>query len=118
MKTFKSVSILFLLFTLPTFVMAKGDKKKSETVVIQTSAQCGSCKARIESALRELSGVKSAELNLEDKKVTVTYLPKKVTSDEIRSAISKTGYDADALAADPSAYEALPACCKKGGGHH
>jgi copper chaperone CopZ len=118
MKTFKSISILFLVFALPSFVIAGGDKKKTETVVIQTSAQCGSCKARIESALREVSGVKSAELNLEDKKVTVTYLPKKVTPEQIRSAISRSGYDADSVAADAAAYEALPACCKKDGGHH
>jgi hypothetical protein len=32
---------------------------------------------------------------------------------DIQIAISKLGYDADSIPADPKAYEKLNACCKK-----
>ncbi len=115
MKSIKSISFILLLTVLPAILFAKGDKNKTETASIQTSAQCESCKSRIESAVKELKGVKSADLNLDDKKVTVIYSPKKVSTDEIKKAISKAGYDADEVTADSDAYSKLPACCKKGG---
>jgi periplasmic mercuric ion binding protein len=54
-------------------------------------------------------------VELDDKAMTikVTYNPKKITPEKIRVAISKLGYDADDVKADPKAYEALDGCCKK-----
>jgi len=88
---------------------------KSGTVKIQTSAECGSCKTRIEEKLNYTKGVKFAELNLENKVLEVKFNPKKITADEIRKVISKTGYDADDVKAIASSVEKLPACCKPGG---
>lgn len=89
--------------------------QKAETAVIQTSAECGSCKDRIEEKLNYTGGIKFAELNLEDKKVTIKYNPKKITLEEIKKTISEIGYDADEVKAVPSAVQALPACCQPGG---
>jgi len=58
-------------------------------------------------------GIKYVELDDETKIVTVEYRTAKTNPDEIRKAISKIGYDADDVEADPIAYEKLPACCKK-----
>ncbi|MBL4654727.1 MAG: hypothetical protein JKY33_02775 [Bacteroidia bacterium] len=44
--------------------------------------------------------------------------PNKITIDNIRNAISKVGYDADEVEADPVAYEKLHGCCKKDSGVH
>ena len=82
---------------------------------IQTSAECGSCKTRLEETLNYTKGVKFAELNLADKKLTVGYNPKKISLDDIRKIISETGYDADKVKANPKSVEKLPACCKPGG---
>jgi len=87
--------------------------KKVETVVIQTSAQCSMCKERIEKELVYTKGVKKAELNLEDKKVTVTFQGKKITADGIRTVLSDLGYDADEVVSNKDAYASLPNCCKK-----
>lgn len=95
--------------------LQKSTNKKSETVVIQTSAQCGTCKTTIEKALKKTKGVKKATLDLDTQKVMVKYNPKKITPNQIRKAINNAGYDADQLPANPAAYNALPACCKKGG---
>ena len=90
-------------------------QQKVATVVIQTSAQCGMCKKTIESGLASLQGFESAVLNLSSKKVRVRYYRNQTNADAIRRKIAAVGYDADAVAADPKAYEALPACCQKGG---
>lgn len=104
--------ILALLFT--SQINAQ-ESKTTETVVIQTSAQCGDCKERIEAKLNYTKGVKFAELNLDDKKVTVKYSTKKITLAEIKQVIAETGYDADDVKAIPEAIEELPTCCKPGG---
>lgn len=118
MKTMKAFITFLMILSAPVFLFADGEKNKTETVTIQTSAMCESCKTRIESALSSLKGVKNANVNLDDKKVTVTFVPSKVSAQQIKDAISKTGYDADELRCDREAYSKLPGCCKKDGGHH
>jgi copper chaperone CopZ len=76
------------------------------------------CKETIEKALAFEPGVKASLLNVESKIVTVKYNPAKTTPDKIRIAISKVGYDADDLKADPTAYDKLSPCCKKDGPKH
>ncbi|MBK7038868.1 MAG: heavy-metal-associated domain-containing protein [Bacteroidetes bacterium] len=80
---------------------------------IKTSAQCGSCKSAIEKAVNNVDGVKSAELDLETKIVTVKYDVEKTNVDALKSAIVNIGYDANEVAADAKAYENLHSCCKK-----
>lgn len=87
--------------------------KKTETVNIQTSAVCGMCKETITKALATLKGVKKVALNTDTKVVSVTFNPSLVKADAIRATISKAGYDADNIPADPKAYENLHSCCKK-----
>ncbi len=107
-------NLLFIL-TLTFAGIISAQETTTGEVKIQTSAECGSCKTRLEDVLNYTKGVKFAELNLEDKKVTVGYNPKKISLDEIRKIISETGYDADDLKANPKSVEKLPACCKPGG---
>ena len=95
-----------------SFASNKGGKEKA---VIQTSAQCESCQKRIETALKKIDGIKSADLNLDNKKVNVVYDPSLITLDKIKEAITNAGYDADDLKANTTAYDNLPGCCKKGG---
>jgi hypothetical protein len=51
---------------------------------------------------------------LDDKAMTFTiyYNSKKTTLQTIKEGISKLGYDADEVKADPKAYESLDGCCK------
>lgn len=88
---------------------------QTEVVKIKTSAQCETCKATIEKHLNFERGVKSAELDNDTKILTVSYDSKKTNPEKLRIAVTKSGYDADSLMADPKAYEKLRKCCKKGG---
>lgn len=83
------------------------------TSVILTSAQCGSCKAKIESALHSVNGIAACSVNPDDHKLTVTYNPNLITLLEIKQKVAASGYDADEIKADAKAYKHLDACCKK-----
>lgn len=89
--------------------------KKVEEVVIQTSAECGDCKKRIETKLNYMKGVRFAELDVPSMKLTVSYSTKKISLDEIKTAISDLGYDADDKKANEAAQNALPLCCQPNG---
>lgn len=106
---------LLLIFMLVAVQVSMAQKKAE--VVIQTSAECQMCKDRLEKALAYEKGVYSSNLDLVSKKITIQYNPKKTNPDVLRMVISKQGYQADDLKADPFAYEQLPECCKVGGGH-
>lgn len=94
-------------------VAATTAKKGTEMVQFKTSAVCDMCKARLEKSLAYEKGVQAASLDVPSKVLTVTYRPDKTTPAALRTAVLKTGYDADDLTADAKAYDRLPDCCKK-----
>jgi len=93
-------------------------KKGTEMVQFKTSAVCGMCKSRLEKSLAYEKGVQAANLDVPSKVLTVTYNPAKTSAEALRTAVQKTGYDADQLTADARAYDRLPECCKKTAGAH
>ena len=109
-----SVAVLFSVVVLN----AQDPEPKVKEIKIQTSAICGMCEERIESNMAYEKGVKSVELDDKTKIVTITYKVGKTDPKKLREAISKLGYDADDVEADPKAYAKLPACCKKGVAPH
>jgi periplasmic mercuric ion binding protein len=107
---------IILIASLFISCVTLGQKKQTvDTVYIKTSALCGDCKDRIETALNFEKGVKFAELNLETKVATCVYKPTKVTLAQLRLALVRAGYDADEMKADPEAVKLLPKCCQPGG---
>jgi len=101
--------------TVPTAVSAK---KGTGMVQFKTSAVCDMCKSRLEKSLAYEKGVQAANLDVPSKVLTVTYNPAKTTPEVLRTAVQKTGYDADAVTADARAYDRLPDCCKKTAAAH
>jgi len=125
MKTKRIVIAFFVMMVLLTqWSFAQNNSPKTQkdkgiaTVEIKTSSECEMCKERIEGALAYEKGVKSSDLNLETKVVTVKYRTDKTTVDKLRAVIASVGYDADNVPANAVAYEKLPPCCKKGGHDH
>jgi copper chaperone CopZ len=109
-----TLTLLLILLTV-NLSFSQEKKSKFQTVIIQTSAECGDCKERIENGLNYTKGVSFAELDLETKKVTVKFKVSKVTLEQVRSKINSIGYDADSSKADPEAVKRLPLCCQPGG---
>jgi len=99
-----------------TTLLVADDKDKE--VKIKTSAVCEMCKARIERNLAFEKGVKEANLDVDTKVVTIKYNAAKTDVNRLKANITKTGYDADEVTADPKGYAKLPSCCKKGVATH
>ncbi len=114
----KSIHYFILLtsFTLSSLSLAAQDLKQ-EKIDIKTSAVCNMCVNHIKKALKKTEGVTKASINLETGFTTVTYNPEKTNPEKIRTAISMSGYDADDVKADPTAYNKLDECCKKDAKH-
>ncbi len=98
--------------TAPT-APAKSASTSAATAQFKTSAVCEMCKTRIEKSLAYEKGVQSAVLDVPTQMLTVTYRPDKTSPAALRTAVQKTGYDADDQTADARAYNRLPDCCKK-----
>ena len=107
---------LFALLSFATTTQAQTAPGKTSGAAIaqfKTSAVCDMCKARIEKSLAYEKGVQSAVLDVPSQVLTVTYRADKTSPDALRTAVQKTGYDADNVTADARAYNRLPDCCKK-----
>lgn len=115
MKIRISITFLFSLFLLLTTSLTA--QTYTSEMAIKSSVICDMCKKNVQKALA-LKGVEKSSVNLDTKVITVTYDPQKISPDKIRSAISKAGYDADDVKADPKAYKKLAKCCKKESGMH
>ena len=109
----KSFLCSFILIAVLSIGVTAAEKQKSQTVTIKTSAICGSCKARIEKAVKGTEGVEEALLNLNNKKIKINYDPSKTNPDILREVIAATGYDADGVKKNETAFAKLPMCCQK-----
>ena len=88
--------------------------KASQTAKIKTpTIGCDDCKNRIETYLKRYDGVTSVQVNWHQKITTVKYLTDRTNIEEIKTAISNCGYDADDVPAFEDAYKRLPKTCKK-----
>lgn len=111
--------ILNLLIILCFTFSAQAQSKKNDKAQIKLSIECDHCKVcetcglNFRDNMLKVKGVTMYELNEETKTMTVYYNTKKTDLLKIKTAISKLGFDADEIKADPEAYEKLDGCCKK-----
>lgn len=100
------------------FIACSAQKNTTSNITsatIKTSAECGMCKTTIEGAFTDVEGVVLARLDVPTKKLKVKFDASKITLNEIRQVVASVGYDADDVVANTESYDALPACCQKGG---
>ena len=97
-----------------TALVSSAQVKASQTAKIKTpTIGCEDCKTRIETYLKRYDGVTYVLVNWRQKNVTVKYLTDRVNIEEIKTAISNCGYDADDIPANEDSYKRLPKTCKK-----
>lgn len=112
-------AILFMLSLSLTIPAVAGKNGKTEKAVIQTTIYCDHCKQcetcgqKFEKELYNIKGLRRYDLDEKAMTITVYYYSHKTSLQEIKTAISRMGYDADELKADPEAYQKLDGCCKK-----
>ena len=116
MKNFIQKLVLVFLLILVTQTISA--QKSNEKAVVKTVLNCDHCKEcetcglKFRAEMLKIKGVKMYELDDQAMTFTVYYNAKKTDLQTIKIAISKLGYDADEVKADPEAYENLDGCCK------
>lgn len=98
--------------TISGSVLVKPEKGGIKSAEIRVYGNCGMCEQRIEGALKQLSGVRSADWSTETKLLSVAYDSKKVTLMEIKEKVASVGHDTDEVRAPDAVYNALHGCCK------
>jgi copper chaperone CopZ len=110
MKQLQLSIIALLGFAITSFAQ----QKVTDKAVIKTpTVQCDQCKERIEKFLAHQYGITSVKVDVKKKTTTVTWITDRTNIEIIKTAIANTGYDADDVTADETAYKRLPKCCKK-----
>ena len=107
--------IKYILTSLFLMMGISSQAQSTDTLLIATSGQCNTCKKTLENDMKFEKGVESVNYDIETQILTVVYKPEKTTPEKVKTAVTKIGYDADEMPADPKAYSKLPDCCKKGG---
>ncbi|PWH81337.1 heavy-metal-associated domain-containing protein [Brumimicrobium oceani] len=107
--------IVAAISLLTSCATSKSSETTKPTAYIQTNAQCGDCKERIEGVLNFEKGIIYSNMDLDTKIVEVKYNANKTSLEKIRNTIAAIGYNADDVKAVKSAQSALPGCCQPGG---
>ena len=106
-----------LLTVLVSTVLATAGFTQTKPVLtakIKTpNALCEECKIKIEAYLKRYDGITFVNVNYRKGETTVKFITDRVNIEEIKTAISNAGFDADEIAANPDFYKLLPKCCKK-----
>lgn len=91
MKIIKAL-VMSILLIFGASGAAKSQEKetktdKSQTVVFDVNMNCHNCQAKLEKNIPWEKGVKDMKIDLENKKVTITYDPKKTSEEKLKKAI-------------------------------
>lgn len=105
------IALMLIGFQQMTFAQ----KNNIQKVTIQTSAECNECKMKLEEVMNYTKGVQFAELNLDNKVLTVKFNSSKISLADVKKKIVNAGYDADELKANKEQQMKLPKCCQPGG---
>lgn len=110
---------IVILLVFPLLLIAAGfTKPKSAEITIKTTFYCDhydKCESKpaLEKEIMLTTGVKAVTIDGAAMTIKVKYNPKQITPEKIRTVISKAGYDADDVKADPKGSDKLDGCCKK-----
>jgi mercuric ion binding protein len=113
------LSIFFFLMIIFSISGSAQKSSSTKTVVIKTMIYCDHCKQcetcgdKFQKELYNETGIKRVDVDSKAMTITVVYDSRKIETEKIRLLISKLGYDADDIKADPAGLAKLDDCCKK-----
>src|SRR5690349_4125526 len=103
--------IVMLMSVLIFNAQAQEKKKEVLTVTFKVLGNCEQCKKRIENAT-DIKGVKTSTWDEKTQMLTVIYRADKVSVQQIKEAVARSGHDVEGVKASDEAYKKLPECCK------
>lgn len=107
----KKIFIFISLVIACSFIQAQEKNKNVVTITFKVKGNCDQCKQRIENSA-DIKGVKFAEWDEKAQALKVIYKADKVTEQEIKQAVLKSGHDVEDQKAPATTYDKLPSCCK------
>lgn len=111
MKLFRNLALILFVVVLA----AACEKKETTDLIVDEisvpGATCEMCQATISASVKKIDGVKIVDVDLTKKVATIGHLPS-VSKVDLQNAIAASGYNADHVVKDSTAYENLPECCK------
>ena len=108
MKTLLSLSIVVIV-ALTLYSCGAGSFKEESFYV---RGNCDMCKERIESGVKNISGVAKAKYNVKQEEIIVTYDTTITTRAIIEQQCAQLGHSTKAYPMNEKNHEALPECCK------
>ena len=103
----KYLVLKLLIFS--SFLSAQNSK--NEKVSFDVSGNCEMCKMRIEKAALSVKGVKYANWDIPENRMTLTFNSNRVDLIEIHKSIANSGHDTSEVLALDEVYAELPVCC-------
>ncbi len=85
---------LLVALVLLSFQAAFGGDDTKQCTLNVKGMTCGACAARVRNAVSQLQGVRAVNVSLENGTAEVTYLPAKLTSNDLLASIDETGFTA------------------------
>lgn len=76
------------------------------------SMVCDNCARTIRSAVVQVKGVTDVQVDVDKKQAAITFVTGQTNLDQIESAITTAGYDANGKKRNMEAYQKLDKCCK------
>ena len=92
------------------FFTGQNSELKKET--FKVFGNCSMCEDRIESAVKELNGIKKADWNKDTKLIEIIYDPINANLTSIHKKIAAVGHDTELAKAPQEVYNELPGCCE------
>ncbi|MDR1022376.1 MAG: cation transporter [Prevotellaceae bacterium] len=96
----RNLKLALLAFTtmLGATTLKAALKAGEAEVTFKTTIHCDHCKARLEKSIPFEKGVEDMEVKLSDKTVRIKYKVAKTSVENLKKAIEKLGYEAEAIA--------------------
>ena len=109
----KKNRLIALLLALPLLLMLGCFRQDIRTIIVQVPMmKTADCSKTIQDALGRIEGIMSAEPNMEQHTMSVTFDDHKLAIRNIQYLIAGLGFDADDLKAKPEAKASLPEGCR------
>lgn len=74
--------------------LVRKEKDERSAIIPVEGLSCAACVARVKKTLENMEGVEAAEVSLTERNVKVSYLEKRISTDQIVAAINSLGYKA------------------------
>lgn len=107
---------IFLFLSVILSVFIASCSSSGTTAEFYVRGNCGMCQERIETVLKNTSGVSKAQWDVNTKMATVIYDSTKVSQAALESVVANAGHETKSEASPTAVHDALPECCKKGNG--